>query len=198
MKTRVILFTLATVFSLTLVTSTLMAAEKQQATPKAQAQTPAPKAQAPAENVPPPNTIAQAAMKAGVKSCAGRINQVTNFLIAGIKDAGAMTFVPDGDPDKQVFSVSMELPLPNSDTYASAYASASVAPNQANGCTGLYETVVYWPQSCTEVGDKQFSSFKKVGVLSKNIFARDDGKSARVFLMPAGKGCVAIKKEIVR
>jgi hypothetical protein len=62
----------------------------------------------------------------------------------------------------------------------------------------MYETVVYWPQTCTEVGENNYGKFKNVGKLSKNIYVRDDGVSTKVFLLPAGKGCVSIKKEIIR
>lgn len=140
------------------------------------------------------NTITQAALKNGVRVCAGRINQVTNFLAAGVKDAGYMMFYPKNNPDKQMISVSMEIPIKDSP----AYASASFAPGQGNYCGGMYETVVYWPNKCSEVAEKQFGTFKKAGSLSKNVLIRDGGPSLKVFLMPAGTGCVAIKKEIVR
>jgi len=45
---------------------------------------------------------------------------------------------------------------------------------------------------------KQFGTFKKAGALAKNIGVRNGGESMKVFLMPAGTGCVSIKKEIVR
>ena len=94
-----------------------------------------------------------------------------------------------------MISASMEIPMKDA---TSAYASASFAPNQANGCAGIYETVVYWSQKCTEVTEKNFSTFKKIGSLSKNISALDGGVSTKVFLMPAGKGCVSIKKEVIQ
>lgn len=180
-KITILNLTLA-IFCLASLTAVAVAAEKQKP-----AKTPATKAV-------PANSITQAAMKTGVKSCAGRINQVTNFLAAGVKDAGYMMFYPKNNPDQQMISVSMELPLKDN----TAYASASFAPGQANYCGGMYETVVYWPNKCSEVAEKNFGSFKKGGTLSKNIYVRDGGESMKVFLMPAGKGCVSIKKEIVR
>lgn len=53
-------------------------------------------------------------------------------------------------------------------------------------------------QSIGAVCRKKFGTFKKIGALSKNINVLDYGVSTKVFLMPAGKGCVSIKKEIVR
>jgi hypothetical protein len=141
------------------------------------------------------NGITQAAVRAGALSCARRINQVTNFLIAGTQDARAFIFPPTNNSDNQLFTLSMEIPLKDS---ASAYASASFSSNELSGCTGMYETVVYWPQKCAEVGEKNFGSFKKGEPLSKNITVRNSGESTKIFLMPAGAGCVSIKKEIVR
>jgi hypothetical protein len=142
---------------------------------------------------PPPNSITQGAMKAGVRTCAGRINQVTNFLVAGTNNAGYITDISKNNPNQRMTSVSMEIPLKDS----SAYAAASFAPAQANYCEGIYETVVYWPQRCTEVAEKNFAAFKKAGALSKRVYMRDGG-AVKVFFMPAGTGCVVIKKELIR
>ena len=141
------------------------------------------------------NRITQVTDKAGMKACSGRINQVANFLTAGTPGVGAMLFLPPNNPDQQLVSVSMEIPIKGA---ASAYASASFAPNQANGCGGMYETVVYWPQKCDVVANKNFGTLKKIGALSKTIFVRDGGVTTKIFLMPAGSGCVAIKKEVIR
>jgi hypothetical protein len=140
------------------------------------------------------NNITQAAVNAGVLSCSSRINQISNFLTANTQGSGALMFLPPNNSDTQLISVSLEIPLKDS----SVYASASFAPNQANGCAGIYETVAYWPQKCTEVAEINFASFKKVGALSKNISVLNGGDSTKVFLMPAGAGCVSIKKEVVR
>lgn len=138
------------------------------------------------------NNISQAAYKSGVRTCAGRINQITNFLSAGV-NAGYMMFFSKTNPDQQMASVSMEIPVNNN----TAYASVSVAPGQASYCGGIYETVVYWPQNCAAVEAQNFGSLKKGKMLSKNISVRDGG-DVKVFLMPAGAGCVSIKKEMVR
>ena len=141
------------------------------------------------------NKITQAADKSGVKACTGRINQVANFLTAGTPGFGAMLLLPPNNPDQQLVSVSMEIPIKGA---SSAYASASFAPNQANGCGGMYETVVYWPQKCDVVANKNFGALKKIGALYKTIYVRDGGVSTKIFLIPAGTGCVSIKKEVIQ
>lgn len=151
---------------------------------------PAQQAQAP--NV---NKITQAAVKGGVLACTSRINQVTNFLTAGSPGFDALMFMPQTLPDQRLLSVSMEIPTKDK---ASAYVSASFAPNQANGCAGMYETVVYWPQKCADVARANFSGLKKIDAFAKNITVLNAGASSKVFLMPADKGCVSIKKELIQ
>lgn len=183
-RKKLLSLTVAVIFCLTYLVLPATAAEKQKPF----------KAQTSTSQAPPPNGITQAATKAGVNACAGRINQVTNFLLIGSKGAGATIFLPNDNPDKQLFSASIEIPLKDN----TAYASVSFAPHQLTGCNGMYETVVYWPQNCTQVAEKQFSAFQKAAPLSKNIAVREAGITVKVFLMPAGAGCVSIKKEIVR
>lgn len=143
----------------------------------------------------PVNPITQAAVSIGVLSCTSRVNQVTNFLGGGSPETGAFIFAPPADPDQSVFSVSMEVP---GGEVPSAYASATFAPNQANGCGALYETVAYWSFSCDQVAQKQFPGMKRIRELRQNITVIGGASPARVFMMPAGAGCVTIKKEIVR
>jgi hypothetical protein len=162
----------------------------------APARPPASTAGSPAPTVgPDASPITQAAAKAGVISCDGRINQVSNFLTSGAEKTGFFEFIPPTKPDQNIFSVSMELQGKDG---AFAYASASFAPNQADGCGALYEQVAYWPMSCTEVAQKLFSGMAREGELLKNITVLVGPPTVRVFLMPAGAGCTSIKKEVVR
>ena len=167
---------------------------------KKAAPNPGPAASAPAAAPAQPgqpaiNAVTQTAMQSGVQACAGRINQVTNFLTAGTQGGGAFLFLPPVNPDRQMVSVSMEIPMSPATV---AYASASFAPNQANGCGGMYETVVYWPQDCATVARTHYGNLKVTGGLAQHIAVLDAGPMTRIFLMPAGTGCVSIKKEVVQ
>lgn len=139
------------------------------------------------------NSVTQAAVASGVLTCASRINQVTQF-ISGTNPSGAALFASPSQPDQQLTSISMEIAPKEG---ASAYGSASFAPNQANGCGAVYEAIVYWPQNCDIVASKQFASAKKGPLLHKSIMTLETGSPARIFLMPAGTGCVSIKKEVL-
>ncbi len=140
----------------------------------------------------PTNALTQAAVQQGVLNCASRINQVTSFL-GFTPQAGAVLMTPPNAQDQRLIPLAMEIPTEG----GSAYVSVHLAPNQANGCGAAYDAVVYWPQKCDAVAGKQFATLKKIGQMKKDITVLDGGLATKVFLMPAGNGCVSIKKEVV-
>jgi hypothetical protein len=135
------------------------------------------------------NPLTQEALKLGVLSCISRINQVANFLTANTQ-SGVFIFPPQNQPDQHVFSTSFELIRPDNSTI---YSSASFFPNQ----DAVYDTVEYVNTSSEELEKTVFKNLKRVGVVKKNIVLLDGG-AVKVFLMPAGSGCVVIKKEVVQ
>ena len=143
----------------------------------------------------PSSAFVQYAKSAGVRKCLGRIEQVTRFLTGSSSNVGGHYFISPSHPDDMMISLSMEIQQPGA---GPAYASASFAPNQANGCGGMYETVVYWPQDCEFVAQQHYPDLQRVGSLSSQIIVLKGSSSLKIFLMPAGTGCVAIKKEIVQ
>jgi hypothetical protein len=62
----------------------------------------------------------------------------------------------------------------------------------------MYEAVVYWNMKCDDVAARQFAGLKQIGALRKDITMLDGGPALNVFLMPAGSGCISIKKEVVQ
>lgn len=139
------------------------------------------------------SVVTQSAVQKGVFNCAGRINQVVNFL-GFTEKAGAVLMIPPVQPDSRLIPLVMEIPVES----GVAYVSASFAPNQANGCGATYDSVVYWPQSCGKIKENQFKTLKETGKIRKEITILDGGEGIKIFLMPAGSGCVSIKKELVQ
>lgn len=155
---------------------------------------PSPKPTLPAQPLAPTvNPVTQAAVQSGVLTCVSRINQVTTFLTANGKSS-AFLFLPQRQPDQSIFSVSIEIENQNAPT---KYASASFAPTTNGQAGAVYDTVEYMTQSCAEVETSMFKGLKRRGILKKDIVMLDGG-SVTVFLMPAGSGCVVIKKEVVQ
>lgn len=148
------------------------------------------------KETPPPkpalNGLAQAATNVGVVNCVGRIQQVTDFLTANTK-SGAYLFTAPKEPNRHLVSTSLEI----RSGAISSYASASFAPVGSSGCGALYETVVYWGNTCDEVAKGAFTGFAPGGKLGDTVNMLEGGPSLRVFLMPAGQGCLSIKKEVI-
>lgn len=138
------------------------------------------------------NVVSQAAQKAGITDCLGRINQVSNFLTAGSQQSGASLSVSPQTPNEHLASIAFEIKTPQ----VLSYASADFAP-LTNGCGATYEAVTHWQNSCKDVATKGYAQLKFIGAIQNNILVLEGGPQLRVFLMPAGKGCVAIKKEVV-
>jgi hypothetical protein len=165
------------------------AAEPKAPTPKKPA---APAVAKPAAPAKPLNAIATAAANQGVTTCLGRIDQVTSFIGTNAT-IGAFLFNAPDNADKRVYSTSMEVHV--ADTLG--YVSATFAPVGSGGCGAAYDAVTYWPNDCGHTAQTTFAHMKPAGLVKKDIQILEGGPALRVFLMPAGQGCVAIKKEVV-
>jgi hypothetical protein len=153
------------------------------------------KQQAAQQRPPPPgiHPVAQAAANAGAVECMGQINRLSHALTANAR-SGAFLFMHPNEGAQRLTSVSFEVAA--QDTVA--YSTASFTPVVGGGCQALYEAVVYWEKPCEEVARTAFSTLKPTKALMKDIQILADPKSQqRAFLMPAGKGCVSIKKDLI-
>jgi len=143
----------------------------------------------------PTNQIATVMFAAGVRNCATRVDQIGNFLTKGTQ-ASALVFLPEREPDNSMVSVSLEV---QPEGTPRAYGSATFSPNTAIGCSAMYESVQYWPESCNAVAAKHFKGAVSSGSIGGEIGMLTIGPAARVFLMrTTGSSCVSIKKEVIR
>ncbi len=141
------------------------------------------------------NRVATVAFGAGVRTCAPRIDLVTNFLTQGTQSS-ALAFLPEVNADASLFSVSMEV---KAEGLPRAYASATFAPTAASGCAAEYETVQYWSEACNAVAAKTFKGATASGSIGGEIAILTIGPMARVFLIRTTPGsCVSIKKEVLK
>ena len=157
-----------------------------------------PAQQAPAPLVPPQkNTVAPLgpvsgyASRQGVRQCLGRIDQISNFMADGSLGSGASVFLAPGNPDRGLVSVSMEVQGGNGLSFVNSAFSPS-----ASGCDGEYVAVTYWAGDCEQVA-AGFPGFRLAAALRQHIVTLDGGPNAKIYLMPAGQGCISIKKEVV-
>jgi hypothetical protein len=136
--------------------------------------------------------ISQAAQTAGVKACKPLTDQVTRYLV-GNGQSSAMVFVAPNNANSRLFSNSIEIVNPQTVTYSSAHYAATGETT----CGVVYDAVTYWSESCADLSSKLLKELKPMGLLGSKIAMLDGGPAMRMFLMPAGSGCIQIKKEIV-
>ncbi len=136
--------------------------------------------------------LAQAMGQGGVAHCQERVHQVSDFLAGGVTSSASIILPPDHVNDRMV-SASMEV----FDGSVLFYANADFAPLVAYGCDASFETVSYWPNKCEVVAKSQFAQAKNNGKLGRAITLLTAGSNLQIFLMPAGSGCVAIKKQMI-
>jgi hypothetical protein len=128
------------------------------------------------------NRVTQAAVQAGVLACAGRINQVSNFVTASAQNSGGYRFPPGPNADRSLVSASLEVQYKDG---ALAYVSTSFAPNHANGCGALYESVAWSEGACDAVAKAQFGALSPIGVLGKSTIVLTGSGTMNVFLLAA-------------
>ena len=138
------------------------------------------------------DTLSKAAQDAGVRSCRPLADRVNQYLIGNAPSSGVLFAAPE-NANARVFSSMVELESGQGVTYVSA----NFAPYGDSGCGVAYDAVTYWPESCADVATKVLKELRPMGTLGKGIAMLDGGPAMRMFLMPAGTGCVQIKKELV-
>ena len=139
------------------------------------------------------NPLANAMGQSGVVHCQGRVQQVADFLADSRSNSGAMLLLPPDHLNDHMVSAALEV----FDGSVLFYSNMDFAPLVAYGCDAVFETVTYWPNSCEAVAKTQFKQAQNTGKMRQYITVLTAGDSLQIFLMPADKGCVAIKKQAV-
>ena len=132
------------------------------------------------------------AMGQGVVHCQGRVQQVADFL-ANSSNSGAMLLMPTDHLNDHMVSAALEV----FDGSVLFYSNMDFAPLVAYGCDAVFETVIYWPNSCDVIAKTQFKQAQNTGKMRQHISVLTAGNNLQIFLMPAGNGCVAIKKQAI-
>lgn len=135
------------------------------------------------------------ARRNGVATCLGRINQITSFVIGKSAHQGIIQVPPKAKMNQALITSTMAIDLGN----ATSLVSTNFAPGATTGdCSGSYEAVTYWNASCTQVAKTNFNTFQaNQSLLQRVAILEGSGGAAKVFLMPAGAGCISIKKEVL-
>ena len=139
--------------------------------------------------------LSEVLARAGVVTCGPRVEQIGDFLLKQ-GEAGAFLFLPESALDRRQVGVALEVATVGNGP--SAYASADFSPEASGGCDAGYQVINYWPVGCAELARTTFAANKPLGVLKRNIQTLELTELGRIFLMPAGNGCVSIKRELMR
>jgi hypothetical protein len=134
------------------------------------------------------------AQRSGVVKCIGRINQITSFVTGSNSNSGMVLNSPSTDANQRIVSSIIEVEGGGSTSFVSASFAPGAGPAD---CSATYDAVTYWNASCSQVATSNFGAFKATRPLLKSINTLDGGLFAKVFLMPAGNGCISIKKEML-
>lgn len=144
----------------------------------------------------PPDALSR--LNASIKSinlstCAPIISQAAQFLF----DKGDVQFVvqPLG-PDANRWPTVVTSEGANGDKQQTRLTTLIVAP--AGSCSGLYQQVIYWPETCAAVKARVFADFKNEKPFLRNVRVSEGNPGLQLYLMPAGaSGCVSVKKELI-
>jgi hypothetical protein len=135
------------------------------------------------------NKITQQAKKAGVKRCLPAVEAISNYLI-GADPHGVDSFRTP-KPNQQPFSATIE----RNASDGVVLSSTTITPTQDGDCVLNYDLIRWYDASCLVVAQERYPKHRYRGVLSKKVILLDG--AARVYLLPAGDGCLALKKEVI-
>lgn len=129
----------------------------------------------------------------GLRTCATRFQDAAGFLFAN----GDVDFVlqPLG-PNPNLWPTALTSAGAYEQSKQTRLTTLLIAP--AGTCAGMYQQVIYWAEACPALKKRVFGSFTNDRVLRGKIMQSEAGPGLQVYLMPAGPGCVSIKKELLR
>lgn len=134
----------------------------------------------------------------GISRCAPVMQQAGAFLLENA--SAQFVFQPLGpDTNRWPTAVTIEGSYPIAGKPAAAnqtrLTTLLVAP--AGSCSGLYTQVIFWPEACATLKTRVFGSFTNDRPLLAKIRQSEANPGLQVYLMPAGTGCVSVKKELI-
>ena len=145
----------------------------------------------------PVQRLNAAVQQLGIRACAPVFAQAGGFLF---EDGRAEFVVQPLGPDVNRWPsvVTAESSHPGGTPRAprqTRLTTLIVAP--AGSCSGLYQQVIYWPEPCTTLKTRVFAGFGAERPLLANVRQSEANPGLQLYLMPAGAGCVSVKKELI-
>lgn len=131
--------------------------------------------------------------QAGVKRCAPIVRAVAAFVT---ENSSAAFIVKPLGSRADVSPVMITVESAHANLGTTRYTTIMVVPTE--NCSGYYEQTIHWAATCPVVKTRNFANFPTPRPLLRNIQVSAASPTVSLQLMPAGQGCVSIKKEIFR
>ena len=134
----------------------------------------------------------------GITRCAPVIQQAGSFLLENAK--AQFVFQPLGpDANRWPTAVTIEgsYPIAGKPAAASQTRLTTLLVAPAGSCSGLYTQVIFWPEACAALKTRVFGAYTNDHPLLAKVRQSEANPGLQVYLMPAGTGCVSVKKELI-
>ena len=144
----------------------------------------------------PAQRLAQAVQQLGIRTCAPVFNQAGSFLF---EDAQAQFVVQPLGPDTNRWPtvVTMEATHPVAGRAAGQTRLTTLIVAPAGSCADMYNQVIYWPEPCPALKARVFRSYGNERPLLARVRQSEANPGLQLYLLPAGAGCVSVKKELI-
>lgn len=135
--------------------------------------------------------VAAAAAQLRMSACASQLQTIVTFLLEG--QDGNFTLQPLG-PDSNRWPVVVALESSHPANGRTRLATIIVSPGA--GCSGFYQQTIWWAEPCSQVKRSLFADFQNPRLLHREVQVSEANAALQLYLMPAGSGCVSVKKEL--
>ncbi len=138
------------------------------------------------------NPVAALAGQVGVSQCATMARIIGEQAVGPYPSAGVVMTAESGT-DRSLISTSIE----TRDGAGLHFVSAFMTPNAKGGCEGGYDDVRYWDKNCDSLVMDELRGVGAIRPLGPDIGTLVAGPQQHVYLMPAGAGCISIRKALL-
>lgn len=154
----------------------------------------APAVATPAQSLPASNSgvspLAKSLFDIGALSCIARANQIANIVGNGTE--AIVLQKPFGNPDKSLVTATM---MPSTPDKSQSVSIVTLAPNQANGCDGNYQSIRVIDKPCAAAISEKYGPDRTAKIGNTGIQVVALSQSSRILAVPLASQCLVIVQE---